>query len=146
MRNTKSWIRSKNQNTGLLLGGDFGFDITHKRLYAGFGLTNQEIVLKSGDTGWLPIVLQNEWEIYNDVPAFCKNPFEMVSITGKVRNGELNKSIATLPENARPLQNKTFVCVAGVGFIRVDVNTGGQIIPISQTPISFISLEINFRR
>ncbi len=145
MKNTQSFIRLPGAKQGLLKGGDFGFDLQHKKLFAGFGNQNAQIMLEK-EISTYPLMLINEWEIYDDAPMFSQTPFNEIYISGKVRNGVLNTPITTLPANAIPTTNKTFACVAGNTFIRVDINTDGEIIPISENEVGFISLEINFRR
>lgn len=156
MTNTKSLIKVENEN-GLLNGGDFGFDITHKRLYAGFGLTNEEIVLKSGDTGWLPIMLQNEWEIEGEAPGYRIDSSGVVHLKGTVKNGNLNQAVCQLP--LKPSRNISKIVPLRSEMGRVDINTDGYIIArgsnqyeMTQDPteqgalieVSFLSLEMSF--
>lgn len=161
MRKTQSWIRQENQNIGLLKGGDFGFDLQSGKLWAGFGNRNIEIITKQNDSGWLPLVLQNEWEIYSGGLGFRISSSGVINVRGSVKNGVLNKPIARLPENARPTQETSFVQVSSQGFMRVDVNAQGYITPranIAYTqpsssdeqgeaiPVGFLNLEFNFLR
>lgn len=47
MTSARSYIRDKMQSMGLLPGGAFGFDLLTRKLYAGFGDANAEVITAS---------------------------------------------------------------------------------------------------
>ncbi len=127
MKRAASWIAGSMR--GLLPGGDFGFDIVHTRLYAGFGKSDVRIVTERDDTGWKPLELLSGWEEYDESVAYRIDTAGVLHIKGTVRYGPLNYPVLQLPAEARPTRNirKAVPMRSGVGLI--DIDTDGYVIP-----------------
>jgi len=127
MRKTRS-LRSASGILEILLGGNFGFDLKNRKLFAGFGNQNIELMLNT-DTNWIKPVLLNGWEKYDETIAYRIDSSGTLHIKGTARYGALNHPIFQLPATIKIPRNISLVVLLRDGYGRLDINTSGYVIP-----------------
>lgn len=91
-----------------------------------------------GDTGWLPIELQNSWTIHNSRPPQARKIGHTVWLRGQVIGG--SGAIATLSSTFRPDLN-IIVPVASTGNAYMQIGTNGVLTPNAP---GFVSLAASY--
>jgi phage minor structural protein len=90
--------------------------------------------------------MKNGWEAYIGL-KYHKSPDGVVTIYGLMRNGSMGYAAFTLPVGCRPGFNVVTYCgTRNGGMLRVDVEAGGNVVPIAEGAAynSWIALNISF--
>lgn len=76
---------------------------------------------------------ENSWVYFGSgaQPGYFKDPFGFVHLKGLLKNGTINTPMFTLPPGFRPLEADIAICMSNGAAARLDVNTNGQVVPVS---------------
>lgn len=111
-------------------------------------LTKEPNFRPFGGTGNPPFL--SSWVAFDattdQIPGFWRDPFGWIHLRGVAKSGTVGSPLANLPPGFRPPSRERFVVISNDAVGRVDVEPDGDIVPLSPSNNTYVSLSgIRFR-